>query len=123
MNHRRYLIPIALAAFLSWISWLLVIIKIDPYLSTKIALILFFLTLFSSLVCTFTIIGFIIRRKVSHNEILFSYIGISLRQAILLTFCALGSLFFLLLGVLTWWDGFLLVLIASLIEFYISSSQ
>lgn len=123
MNPTKYLIPTGLAAFFSWTAWILVVVKINPYESTALALPLFFLSLFFALISTFTILGFYLRKYLNHHEVHFNYINISLRQGILLSFCALGCLAFLLLGVLTWWDSLLLVFIVTLIEFYLTAKD
>src|SRR3989339_1806360 len=102
-NPSKYLWPASIASIISWSAFAVVIIKVDPYVSKDIALLLFFLTLFFSLTTTLTIIGFLLRKKFYHNEIFHHHLGISLRQAILLTLCAIGCLAFLFLGVLTWW--------------------
>lgn len=123
MNTHRFLIPASISALISWTALSVVIIKIDPYSSTEMALMLFFLALFFALTSSFSILGFLIRKRVHNNEIIYNHIGISIRQAILLSLLSLGCLFFLFLGVLTWWDGLLLVAIVSLIEFYFSSGE
>lgn len=121
--YRKYLISIGIAGLFSWAAFWVVIFKLDPYQSTALALFFFFLSLFFALTTTFTFIGFYVRKWFSKNEIYFRHINISLRQGALLSFCALGCLFFLLLGVLTWWNGLLLVVIITLLEFYFTSKE
>lgn len=122
-NTQTYLIPNYIAAALSWSAWLVVITKLNPYESTGLALTLFFVSLFFALISTFTIVGFYLRKWLTNNELHFNFINISLRQGILLSFCAIGCLAFLLLGVLTWWDGLLLVAIITLVELYLTAKE
>lgn len=119
----RYLLSTSIASLFSWASFLVVLIQIDPYVSTRLALSLFFTTLFFSLTSTFTIIGCYIRRRISNNEIVYNHLRVTVRQSILLSIITLGCLLFLLFDLLTWWDGLLLVAIISLIEFYFSSNE
>lgn len=119
---RRSLAIIVFAFCISFFAWILTVIKLDPFESTGLALFFFFLSLFVTLTSLFTLLGFFVRRFVTRNEILYNHFNVSLRQGLLLSLCTLILLTFLLLGVLTWWDGFLVVLIAFLFEWYFSYS-
>lgn len=119
MSHSRYILILTVAALVSWLGFFVVITKLDPFVSTGLALALFFVSLFFALTSTFTIIGFYLRVWFNKNEIYYDHINVSLRQGILLTLIALGSLLFQLLGVLTWWSGILLIAAVTMIEFYL----
>ncbi|MCC7432178.1 hypothetical protein IT412_01495 [Candidatus Peregrinibacteria bacterium] len=119
MSHNRYISIIGAAAAVSWLSFYLVYSKLDPFASTGLALALFFISLFFALTGSFTVIGFYLRVWFNRNEIYYDHINVSLRQGILLTLIALGSLLFQLLGVLTWWSGLLLIGVVTMIEFYL----
>jgi hypothetical protein len=123
MTHNRYLLFVGIAGLVSWVAWFIVLQKLDPFESTGLALGLFFLSLFFALSCTFTIIGFYFRLWLNKNEIYSQHITIAFRQGIELTIIALGCVFFLILGVLNWWSGFLLILCVSLIELYFVARQ
>jgi hypothetical protein len=123
MSHHRYLIIIGFAAVVSWIAWILVLNKLDPMESTGLALGLFYVSLFFALTCTFTVLGFYFRLWFNKNEVYYSHINVSLRQAILLSLIALGCLTFQLLGILTWWSGLLYIGTVTLIEFYFLARQ
>lgn len=118
MTHHRYLAIIGTAGVFSWIAWIVVLNKLDPFESTGLALGLFYLSLFFALICTFTVLGFYFRVWLNRNEIYYSHINVALRQGFLLTLIALGCLTFQLLGVLTWWSGMLLIASVTLVEFY-----
>ncbi|MBD3270264.1 hypothetical protein GF376_01950 [Candidatus Peregrinibacteria bacterium] len=123
MTHNKYILFIAFAGLISWIAFYLVINKLDPFESMGLALGMFFISLFFALVSTFTVIGFYLRLWLNRNEIYYNHINISLRQGILLTMIAVGSLLFQLLGVLTWWSGLLLIGTITMIEFYIVAKE
>lgn len=118
MTHHRYLLVVGFAGIVSWIAWFIVLQKLDPFESTTLALSLFFLSLFFALTCTLTVIGFYFRLWLNKNEVYSNYIPIAFRQGTELTVIALGCIFFLILGVLNWWSGFLLILSVSLVELY-----
>lgn len=123
MTFKRYLTTTYISMILSWSAWLMVMYKLNPYESRGLSLGPFFLSLFFALTSTLTILGFHLRKWLYKNEIFYHHINISLRQAVLLTLCILASLVFLMLGVLTWWNGLLLVAIIILVEFYFVSKD
>jgi hypothetical protein len=123
MTHNKYLAFVAAAGLVSWIAWFIVLTKLDPFESTALALILFFVSLFFAMSCTFTVLGFYFRLWLNKNEIYSNHITISFRQGVELTVIALGCILFLILGVLNWWSGFLLILAVSLVELYFVARQ
>ena len=123
MTHNRYLSIIGAAGVLSWLAFLVVINKLDPFESTGLALGMFYLSLFFALTCTFTVVGFYFRVWLNKNEIYYNHINIALRQGLLLTVIALGCMTFQLLGVLTWWSGLLFIACVTMVEFYFMARQ
>ncbi|MEK9132767.1 MAG: hypothetical protein AAB606_03625 [Patescibacteria group bacterium] len=128
MSYKRYLLIIGLVAVVGWVSFSLVIWKLDPCTApgevtichsvSSLALILFFLSAFFALTATFTLLGFGLRLWLHRYEIYLDHFNISLRQGIMLTLCALAVFGFLLLNALTWWSGLLLISIIVLLELY-----
>ncbi len=123
MSHHRYLAVIGGAGILSWLAWIVVLTKMDPMESTGLALGLFYISLFFALTCSFTVLGFYFRLWFNRNEVYYSHINVSLRQAILLSIIAIGCLTFQLLGILTWWSGILFIATVTMVEFYFLSRQ
>ena len=123
MTHHRYISIIALAAVLSWVSWLLVIFKLSPYESMGISLAFFFLTLFIALVASFSVLGFYFRVWLLKNEIFYKHINIALRQGFFLALITVFCLVFQMIRVLHWWSGMLLIVITVLLEAYFSSKD
>lgn len=120
-GYRQYIITIGLTAALSWAAWSIVILKLDPYESTGMALGLFFVSLLFALIGTFTLLGFGLRRWVGKQEIYYHHLTVSLRQGLLLSLCTVSSMGLLILGLLTWWNGLLMVIAAVLVELYLTS--
>lgn len=111
----------AVSTIFSLGAWLLVLWKLNPYENAALALPLFFLSIFFAAVSVMTFIGLIVRRSLYKKFQPYNTFSVSLRQAVELAFCLIGSLFFLMLGVLTWWNGLLLVAIVLLAEWYFSA--
>lgn len=120
-DHKQYLITIGVASAFSWIAWAMVLTQLDPYESTGTGLSLFYISLFFSLIGTFTLLGFSLRRWLSKEEIEYQHLSVSLRQGFLLSFCTLGCIAFLMVDILRWWNGLMLVAIAVLVEMFITS--
>lgn len=121
MTHHRYISIIAFSGLMAWVAWVLIILKLNPYESTGLSLILFYITLMIALSCTLTVFGFYFRVWLFRNEIFYKHINIALRQGIFLSLIAIFCLVFQMMRVFTWWSGLLLVVIAILMEFYFSS--
>ena len=120
-NYRQYLLTIAVTALISWLAWGMVVLKLDPYESQSMALGLFFISLFFALIGSFTLFGFGLRQWIGKNKVYYHHLSVSLRQGLLLSFCTLLCIGFLIMGVLKWWNGLLVITIAVLIELYITS--
>jgi len=128
MTYRRYLFIIGAAAIIGWVSFLLVIYRLEPCTApgqtslcasaSPLGLLLFFLSAFFAFTATFTLLGFGIRLWLHQYEIYLDHLNISLRQGLLLTLCTLGAMGLLLLNALTWWSGLLLIAIILLVELY-----
>jgi hypothetical protein len=123
MTQKHYLIIIGISGLISWAAFAIVMMKLNPYESTFLALTLFFLSLLIALSCVFTLIGYFFRIWLNKNEIYSSHIGISFRQGLELSLIACGCILFLILGVLNWWSGMLLILAIMVLEFYFAARQ
>lgn len=121
--HHKILYIISVATLISWFSWILVIMNLDPYESNSMGLSLFFISLTLSLIGTFTIILFFLKKILNQNEMFIKHVMISLRQGILLSASTIICLAFLMLGLLRIWNGLLIVIIITLLEFYLSGKD
>ena len=118
--HYRILAWITLATLMAWIAWGLVVSKLDPYESTELGLPLFFISKLIALMGSFTIVLFWIKKWRARNHVYIKHLMISLRQGILLSICTTLCLGLQMLGLLRVWNGLLIVMIITLIEFYLS---
>lgn len=132
MKPRSYLGIIIAIAVVGWVSFWLVLTKLEPCsepgqltLCKEVsgsALALFALSLFLGLLGTFIGLGFGMR-MVFNSEVYREHLGISIRQGLLLTLCIIGALGLQLLAALTWWSGLLLIGLIVIIELYFSSNN
>lgn len=130
MSYKKYLFILLAISVVGWVSWLLVIFRLDPCTSpgeitichsvSALSLILFFFSAFFAFTATITLLNFLLRIWLQHYEVYIDHFNVSLRQGILLSFCVLSALGLLLINALTWWSGFLLIFIVVLLELYFS---
>ncbi|MBN2087698.1 hypothetical protein JW758_05095 [Candidatus Peregrinibacteria bacterium] len=118
MIQNTYLLSIVIATVFGWASWGVVISKLSPFTSPKLALGLFYSSLFVALTGTFTLLFYYLRAWFNKGEVNNAHLNISLRQGVLLSSMICIAIGFQRLKVLTWWDGLLLLAIVLLIEFY-----
>ncbi len=121
--HIRILAIIGTGTIFSWAALLLVIFKLDPYQSTELSLTLFFVSIVLALTGTFTIVLFFLKKWKSFSEVFVKHILISLRQGVLLSGTTTLCLALLMLGLLRIWNGFLIVALMMLMEFYMSGKD
>ena len=130
MSYKKYLFILSAVSVVGWVSWLMVIFRLDPCTApgeitichsvSALSLILFFFSAFFAFTVTITLLNFLLRIWLQHYEVYIDHFNVSLRQGILLTFCVLSALGLLLINALTWWSGFLLIFIVVLLELYFS---
>ncbi|MBD3238915.1 MAG: hypothetical protein GF332_04750 [Candidatus Moranbacteria bacterium] len=121
MTLRSYLTILLITSALAAVAWVLIIYYLDPGNAGFIGIFLFYSTLFSALVGLFSLVGFQLRRYFLNNELYYSLIGLSFRQAILLSLIIIGLLIFQSHRVLYWLDAILYIIAIFLIEVYFLS--
>lgn len=121
--HYRLLTWIGGGTLIAWAAWLVVLLKLDPYTSTSLALALFFTSFFVALSGTFTLLLAFLKKWRTRDQLYVKHILISLRQGILLSLCTTLCAGLLVLGFLRIWNGLLLVILMMLIEFYLSGKD
>ncbi len=121
--HYRLLTWISGGTLVAWTAWGVVLLKLDPYSSTSLALTLFLVSFFIALSGTFTLLMSLIKKWRTRDQLYIKHILISLRQGILLSLCTTLCAGLLVLGFLRIWNGLLLVILMMLIEFYLSGKD
>jgi hypothetical protein len=123
MSFPAFIILMIITTIVSWSAWGVVIFSINPYEADFLGIIFFYISLFFSLLGTFSIIGSIIRKKLVKKDILFRQVVISFRQAILFSLLIATSLFLQSGRILTWWNILILVATLSVIELFAISKK
>jgi len=108
-----------ISTVICWLSFLSVIFNISPE-SGFLAFLLFYISLFLSLLGTFFIIGFLIRALINRKVPLFRHLNISFRQSILFTILIIGSLALQASNLLRWWNLLFFLLFLIVLEFFFS---
>ena len=123
MTNNIYLLTIFIASALGWASWIVVINKLSPFVTSYLALILFYASLFIALAGTFTLLNYYLRVWLNRDEEFSHHLNIAMRQGILLSTMLSVGLGFQRLKILTWWDALLLLAIVLLVEFYFMEDE
>lgn len=118
MTLRNYLIGMLAGTLLCWLSFIMVIYSINPEQSGAIGLICFYISLFLSLIGTFSLLGFFLRSLLEKHEITYRQLNISFRQGIFFSLLTVISLFMQANKILTWWNTILLIFLLTLLEFF-----
>lgn len=117
MTFKQFIALIFIATASLWLGWWWTVISIDPYATNILGFLLFYLTLFLSLVGSFTLLGVYVRKMRMPDALLFHLVKLSSRQGILL---AVFLLVLLLLQSQRWlqiWNVLLVLAIAFIVEF------
>ena len=120
---KAYLIGIFIASVLCWTALILIVLNTNPTVGGRNIVIFFFIGLFFALVGTFSLIGFYLRLWFSKNELIYSHLGPSVRQAVLLSLCIIFLLGLQILRLVNIWTGILIVLAVLALEFFFRTKK
>ncbi len=121
MTLKSYLISMTLATAFCWGVFIFIVNLIDPETTNLIGFILFYLSLFLSLIGTSAIIGFFFRFVVLRRELVFYAVKIAFRQSFLFSFFLITLLFLFSQNLNTWFNLILLLIIFTILEIIFSS--
>ncbi len=124
MTLRFYLILMSIGTVICWVAWFFVLTGLDPNTAGLLGFLFFYSSLFLALVGTFSIIGFMVRRKIlKDDELVFRHVKKTFRQGILLSTLVLTVLFLLQIQLLTWWVAILLAVLYAILESIIFTNR
>lgn len=124
MTLKQYLILMTSASLICWLAWFFVILNSDPSEAGLSVFFLFYATLFLGLLGVFSVIGFLIKRKILKNdEVVFRHVKNTFRQSMIVSFLLVLSLILLQMDLLRWWNALLLLLVFVLLELVIFSQK
>ncbi|OGH73249.1 MAG: hypothetical protein A3C90_03975 [Candidatus Magasanikbacteria bacterium RIFCSPHIGHO2_02_FULL_51_14] len=124
MTLRQYLTIMIAATTLSWISWGIVLMNVDPFTSGPAGFIFFYATLFLAFLGTVSIASYLLRSHLSDELTpLFRVVLISFRDGAASASVLAVALLLMSAGLLRVWSIGLLALIVLLIVFFILSAR
>jgi len=100
----------------AWTGWVFLLHTVDPVHAGLTGFILFYLTLFVSILGTTVLLGTVIRFWARPKEIPYRQAAKAFRQGILLSALFVCVLVLVSFELLVWWSGLLVVVLFSLIE-------
>ena len=123
MSAAKFLLYGLVGTLLSWGTWIIVLIRIDPDSGGFVAKLLFFTSLWLALLGTATLVGFGGRFLFERQAMPYRQMTVAARQAFNISLTAM-----ILLGLqtgraLSWWVGLLVVLIAAGVESFFLLGQ
>lgn len=121
MSLKYYLILIGVSTTICWLGFLFILFFINPVITGWLSFVLFYLSLFLSLVGSFSLIGFTLRFLFKKHDIVYKQMNIASRQSILLAFLVIIVLLLQSQRFLYWWSLMILVIIFSLLELFFIS--
>lgn len=123
MSLRIFLLGIGFLTLISLVSLVLILTLIDPYNTTTLSPILFFLSFFVAAAGLFILAGFYLRKLFIKNKVSFRLLRTSFRQGILISIVFVSFLIVRSFGVLTWWSGGIIVLIIIILEIFLRKKK
>ena len=99
MTLRDFLLAVAGVTIISWLAWVTALLYIDPSDSGVVGITVFYISLFLSLVGTFSLAGLGVRvaakRLNQENMVAFRFVSPSIRQSLWFALLVVVSLFLL----------------------------
>ena len=124
MSLRHYLIIMSFGTSLCWLSWGFIVYSLDPFKTSAVGLLFFYLTLFLALVGSFSVAGFMIKRLiVKQDEVVFRHVRRTFRQSVIVAALFVAGLLMLAEGFLTWWNALILLALGLALEAIIFSNR
>lgn len=106
-----------------WGLFALVVSLINPQNTNWVGFLLFYLSLFLALSGTISIIGFLIRFQLQHQALILQSVKTAFRQSFLFAFLIVAILWLLSQNLFSWLNLALLIIIISILEFFLLSSR
>lgn len=123
MSAVRFLLFAAIGTLLSWATWTIVILRIDPVSGGIVAKALFMTSLWLALTGTGTVIGFLGRYLFMRQGLVYRHLGVASRQSVIVATTIVFGLILQAARSLTFVTGGLVVVIALSIEIFILAGQ
>ncbi len=123
MTLRSYIIIMTVLTLVCWGAWIFILFTIDPQVTSLVGLLLFYSSLFLSLVGTSALIGFLVRFVAIRQELVWRHVKEAFRQSFLFALLVVISLVLLSKGLFTWLNLVILVVVLSILEFFMLGTE
>jgi len=123
MTLKSYLVTMSVLTFICWGAWIYLLLAINPEVTNWIGFVLFYVSLFLSLVGTAAIVGFLIRFVLMRQVLAFRLVKEAFRQSFLFAILIVISLLLLANDLFTWLNLSFLVIGVSILEFFLLSYE
>ena len=111
MTLRQYLSIMIVASLLCWVSWIVVLLNVDPFTSGWVGFLFFYISLFFSLLGTSAVLIFVLYYQFSRRAVpMYRYVQCSFRDALMLAVTGVGLLYLQGQRYLRWWNFIILFL-------------
>ncbi|MCF7907032.1 hypothetical protein K9K85_01995 [Patescibacteria group bacterium] len=123
MTLKKYLNLMTFLTLICWASWFLVLSLINPAQSDLIGFVLFYFSLFLSILGTSSVIGFLVRIWLKKKPV-FKQVEIAFRQGLWLSFLIISVFLLKGMDLLRWWNlTFLFLFLIFLELFFLFSNR
>jgi len=123
MTLKKYLITMSLTTLICWACWFFVVFTINPEITNSVGFVLFYSSLFLSVIGTSALLGFLVRFVALKQHLAFRLVKEAFRQSFLFASLIIVSLILLSHDLFTWLNLFFLVAGLSVLEFFLLSYE
>lgn len=117
MTVRIFFVGSLITTVISWAIWIAIISYLDPLRAGWLGYLLFFLVLFLAVASTSGIVGYVIRRIITPQQLSAYTVRVALRQGLLLGIFLDILLFLQLVKLYQWWIAIIVIVLFLSIEF------
>lgn len=121
MTLKSYLTIMLIMTLICWVAFIFILWSVNPEITNWLGFLLFYLSLFLSLVGSAALAGFIIRFVGLKHKLAFRSVIDAFRQSFLFAFLIVASLFLMSKNLFNWLNLFFLIIGLSVLEFFLIS--
>lgn len=121
MTLKQLILIVLAATVICWLSWGLVLLQVDPTESGWTGLLVFYGSLFFSLLGLFFLSVLVFRRLTNKIDLEYKIVSASFRQSFFFALIVIGALFLQSKRFLTWWNIIILALGIGILEYFFLS--
>jgi hypothetical protein len=116
MTVRVFVVGSVVTTVMSWAMWAAIVAFLDPLRAGWLGYLLFFLVLFLAVASTSGIVGYVVRRIITPQQLSAYAVRVALRQGVLLGIFFNIVLFLQLIRLYQWWISIIVIVLFLSIE-------